>query len=75
MFLVLACVLPCCGVVGVGAFWGWAFLMDTLSGSRSIPVGRDAPSSFFFLLGLWWGCVACCWLCVLCGVGGVVGCL
>ena len=72
VFLVLACVLPCCGVVGVGAFWGWAFLMDTLSGSRSIPVGRDAPSSFFFfLLGLWWGCVACCWLCVLC-VGLVV---
>ena len=49
MFLVLACVCcPVVGVVGVGAFWGWAFLMDTLSGSRSIPVGRDAPSSSSF---------------------------
>ena len=49
MFLVLACVCcPVVGVVGVGAFWGWAFLMDTLSGSRSIPVGRDAPSPSSF---------------------------
>ena len=63
VFLVLACVLPCCGVVGVGAFWGWAFVMDTLSGSRSIPVGRDAPSSSSFS-SFCWGCGGGVWLAV-----------
>ena len=53
---------------GCGCVWGWAFVMDTLSGSRSIPVGRDAP---FFLVLCWWGCVACCWLRACC-VGLVV---
>lgn len=63
MFLVLACVCcPVVGVVGVGAFWGWAFLMDTLSGSRSIPVGRDAPSSLLLLFC--WGCGGGVWLAV-----------
>ena len=61
VFLVLACVCcPVVGVVGVGAFWGWAFLMDTLSGSRSIPVGRDAPSFSSFC----WGCGGGVWLAV-----------
>ncbi len=74
-FLCLHVCCPVVGVVGVGAFWGWAFLMDTLSGSRSIPVGRDAPSpssSFSSFVGV---VVGVCGLllasCVLC-VGLVV---
>ena len=72
VFLVLACVCcPVVGVVGVGAFWGWAFLMDTLSGSRSIPVGRDAPSPSSSFC---WGCGGGVWLAVgsACCVGLVV---
>ena len=72
-FLVLACVH--CPLVGggCGCVWGWAFVMDTLSGSRSIPVGRDAPSPSSFS-SFCWGCGGGVWLAVgsACCVGLVV---
>ena len=62
----VSCACMCAALLwggGCGCVWGWAFLMDTLSGSRSIPVGRDAPSSSSFS-SFGWGCGGGVWLAV-----------